>query len=199
MRRLERQKKITPPAWLIDQVHFACITGSEAYGCNTDNSDRDIYGWCIPRIEYIFPHTQGYLVHYDNLPKFNEFEMHGVEDTDSGVNYDFKIYNLVHYVKVLCKQNPNMLDSLFSPPRCILHSTQCAQILIDNKTEFLSKQCVKPFFGYAFAQKTRVDSRLPDGEARLRKYEGKINIQESKYTLKDIESEIAERGLVLDN
>lgn len=55
------QAKKDAPRWLEPNLHYEVIMGSFAYGVNNKNSDKDIYGYAIPPLEYLFPHTIGYI------------------------------------------------------------------------------------------------------------------------------------------
>jgi len=52
---LEQKKLICPPKWLPANVHYLTIMGSVAYGVSADASDMDVYGFCIPPKEVVFP------------------------------------------------------------------------------------------------------------------------------------------------
>ena len=41
IKRMERDRVVTPPSWLLSNVHYLAIGGSESYGAATDLSDRD--------------------------------------------------------------------------------------------------------------------------------------------------------------
>jgi hypothetical protein len=41
LKNLQNENKIHPPKFLVDNVHYATIMGSMAYGCNTEESDYD--------------------------------------------------------------------------------------------------------------------------------------------------------------
>ena len=62
--KLISQNKISPPNFLKNNVHYECAMGSTAYGCSTDHSDIDIYGFCIPPKDVIFPHLKGIIQGY---------------------------------------------------------------------------------------------------------------------------------------
>ena len=47
-----------PPPFIENSVQYEVIMGSVAHGVSDDNSDMDIYGFCIPSKDYIFPHLR---------------------------------------------------------------------------------------------------------------------------------------------
>ena len=88
---LVKQKLIQPPAWLADNVHYLTVMGSLAYGVVDTNdesatSDYDLYGFCIPPREIVFPHLAGEIWGFwkfkDGMPKnhFRQFQNHHVFD-----------------------------------------------------------------------------------------------------------------------
>ena len=50
---------IRPPHFLPSNVMYETIMGSIAYGVSSEQSDRDIYGFCIPRKEEVFSLPDG--------------------------------------------------------------------------------------------------------------------------------------------
>src|SRR5687767_8168867 len=113
---LEKQGLIHPPSWLKDNVHYEVMTGSVSYAVSDDLSDEDIVGWCIPRKEMVFPNLAGVIVGFGNQgDKFDQFQQHGVEDSNKKKSYDITIYGIVRYFQLCMECNPNMIDTLFTP------------------------------------------------------------------------------------
>ena len=50
---------IQVPPFVAEQTQLEVIMGSFAYGVDSDTSDLDIYGFCIPNKHIIFPHLTG--------------------------------------------------------------------------------------------------------------------------------------------
>lgn len=173
--RQEKEHKITPPAWLASNMMFMHIHGSESYGCARDHSDKDIYGVCIPPKGYIFPHTLGLIYGYDKIPVFDQYQQHGVYDNDN--KYDWNIYGIVNYFSKCVNCNPNFLDSLFTPRRCIVYTTPLWEQVLSNRKLFLGKRLVHTKIkNYAYSQVKKLE-RIPEG-SRLESY------QEHGYDLK---------------
>lgn len=150
---------ISPPKWLPENTHYEVITGSVAYGVSSDTSDMDIVGFCIPRKEVIFPHLAGHIMGFGQPPEnFGEFMQHHVMDSDKRQEYDFTIYNIVKFFQLCMENNPNMLDTLFVPQRCVLHCTSIAQVVRDNRKMFLHKGSYKKFRGYAYQQLKKINN-----------------------------------------
>jgi uncharacterized protein len=154
---LVKKKLTSPPEWLPNNVQNLSIMGSMAYGVNTDDSDFDLYGWCIPPKSIVFPHLTGHIAGFGKAPpNFKNWQDHHIVDPDAlggrGREYDFSIHNIVNYFQLLMDNNPNIIDSLFVPANCIIHSTAVSDMVRDNRHMFLHKGCWHKFKGYAYSQ-----------------------------------------------
>jgi len=151
--KLTRRGLITPPPHLKTNIHYECMMGSIAYGCSNDASDCDVYGFSIPPKDVIFPHLSGYIIGFGRQPKkFEQYQQHHIKDTTFNKEYDITIYNIIKYFQLVMNNNPNMIDSLFVPRRCILHSTQVGEHVRENRRLFLTKKAWHTFKGYAYSQ-----------------------------------------------
>ena len=152
LKKLELEKKISPPSWLIDNTLYLNVHGSELYGCNLGTSDKDIYGVCLPPKHIVFPHTAGYINGFDPVPNFENWLQHHVDI------YDFQIFNITRFLRLALDGNPNVTECLFAPQDCILHRSELFQPILDLKEEFLSKKSVPRFRGYMLSQLTKMKS-----------------------------------------
>lgn len=144
---------IKPPTFLKDNIHYECMMGSIAYGCSNDNSDIDLYGFCMPPKDIIFPHNAGYIHGFGRKPpNFEQYQQHHINDVDKEKEYDISIYSIIKYFQLVMENNPNMIDSLFVPRRCIIHSTQLGDHVRENRKMFLTKRSWVKFKNYAFSQ-----------------------------------------------
>lgn len=160
MRRLEAEKLIHPPHFLIDNLAYATIMGSVAYGVSSDTSDMDVYGFCFPTKELLFPHLSGEIAGFGRqIQRFEQFQQHHVEDQSAGKQLDITIYSIVKYFQLCMDNNPNMIDSLFTPRRCHLHSTPAAELVIENRRMFLHKGAMHKLRGYAYAQLSKIENQ----------------------------------------
>lgn len=158
--KLEKRKLIMPPAWLATNTHYLTIMGSEAYAVNQDDSDKDIYGFCMPPKDMIFPHLAGEIPGFGNqINRFEQWQQHHVEDKEARKEYDFSVYSIVKYFQLCMENNPNMLDSLFVARRCILHSTSIGEHVRDNRKLFLHKGCFFKYKGYAYSQMSKIKNK----------------------------------------
>ncbi len=153
LQKLEKDKLITPPKWIAANMQYETIMGSTAYGVSDDHSDIDIYGWCIPPKEDIFPHLRGEIIGFGRQKqRFTNYQQHHINDKESRKEYDLTIYSIVRYFDLCMECNPNMIDSLFTPRRCVLFSTQISEMVRDKRHLFLHKGAWHKFKGYAYSQ-----------------------------------------------
>ena len=158
IKRLERTRVVSPPSWLLSNVHYLAIVGSESYGAATNLSDRDVQGFCIPPKDDIFPHLRGEIPGFGNqIQRFENWQQHHCVDPDKSYEYDFSVYSIVRFFQLCMENNPNMLDVISVPTRCIVHATNIGQMVRDNRHLFYHAGCFHKFRGYAFAQMSKLD------------------------------------------
>lgn len=85
---------------------------------------------------------------------------------ENNKNYDFSVYNIVKYFQLLMENNPNIIDSIFTPTECVIHSTKVANMVRENRKMFLHKGCWHKFKGYAFSQLHKMKSKDPQGKRK---------------------------------
>jgi predicted nucleotidyltransferase len=169
LQRLADRGLVRPPRWLPGNVMYETIMGSVAYGVSSDTSDMDVYGWAIPPKEDIFPHLRGEILGFGKTAKrFEVFQEHHVEDRDDqagrGRTYDLAIFGIVKFFQLAMENNPNIIDSLFTPATCVLHSTRVGNLVRENRRLFLHKGAWPKFKGYAYSQLHKLTSKQPQGK-----------------------------------
>lgn len=165
VQKLHKQNLINPPSFLPVNVHYEVMMGSISYGVSTDNSDIDVYGFCIPPKDLIFPHIIGEIPGFGKQTnRFEQYQQHHIKDENTKKEYDLSIYNIVKYFQLCMENNPNMIDSLFVPQFCILHITSLGNMVRDNKHLFLHKGCWHKFKGYAYSQLHKMTTKNPEGK-----------------------------------
>ena len=113
---------------------YEYIRGSHLYGLNNEDSDIDTSGVYVCTREELFG-CFGYKP----------------QVTDS--RHDNTWYEIGELVRLLLKSNPTVLESLFVPEDKVIGNMHpIMQMLIDQRDQFISKQCFNPFFGYAKSQ-----------------------------------------------
>lgn len=163
LKKLNQEAKIHPPPWLIDNTQYMCMIGSVAYGVTDVGSDVDVYGWCVPKKEMVFPHLAGDIEGFGKQKKrFSQWQEHHVKSLDGNRVYDFSVYSIVKFFSLCMDNNPNMLDALFVPQRCVLHMTPIAGMVRENRRVFLHKGAWPKFKGYAYSQLHKIRTKNPE-------------------------------------
>lgn len=149
---------INPPRWLSDNTCFLAEVGSTAYGVVSSSSDRDIQGFCLPPKDEVFGHLAGHIDGFgDPFEPFAQWFKHHIPDPDGrDRTYDLTVWSVVRFFHLCMKGNPNTLDVLFAPRRCVIHSTALAQHVRDNRHLFLSKEVMVKLRGYAASQMHKI-------------------------------------------
>lgn len=146
--------------WLEKQTILLAPTGSYAYGTNTEESDRDYKGVCIPPIEY-----------YLGLESFNEYNTTGGKNfKNTKDDVDVSIIHINKFVKDAMRGVPNNIEILFVREKDFIKVTDSGQRLIENRELFLSKQIVKPFGGYATSQAKKLKTKKVGRQDLIDKY-----------------------------
>ncbi len=92
------------------------------------------------------------------LPKEYYLGLHHKEQTDVFVGeWDVVIYEIRKFVRLLLKNNPNVLGTLWLAENLYIHTTPEGKLLIENRNIFLSKLAYKSFCGYAHSQLHRME------------------------------------------
>lgn len=109
---------------------FEVITGSKAYGLDTEKSDTDLRGIFV-------------------LPKNMYYGLNYTEQVSNESN-DIVYYELKRFFELLSRNNPNMLEMLNTPVNCILYKHTIMDMVRPGM--FLSKLCQQTFANYAYTQ-----------------------------------------------
>jgi uncharacterized protein len=160
---LDSGAKITPPHWLADNLCFETIMGSDAYGVSSGSSDTDVYGVCFPPKDMVFPHLAGEIPGFGNqLKRFEQWQEHHVEAL--GKQWDFQIFSIVKFFQLAMENNPNIIDCLFTPRRCVLSSTSVGELIREQRGQFLHKGAWHKFKGYAYSQLHKIKTKTAQGK-----------------------------------
>jgi uncharacterized protein len=169
LQRLTDLGLVKPPRWLPGNVQYETIMGSVAYGVSSDSSDVDVYGWAIPPKEDVFPHLRGEIVGFGRQAKqFEQFQEHHILDRDAlagrGRTYDITLFGIVKFFRLAMENNPNIIDSLFTPQTCVLHLTKVGNLVRENRRLFLHRGAWPKFKGYAYSQLHKLAIKTPQGK-----------------------------------
>lgn len=129
------------PDWLVERTILLAPSGSYAYGTNTETSDRDYKGICIPPLSYYLGTNT-----YSSYSSLNGKNFKSEKDT-----VDMRILHLNQFVKSAMNGTPNDIELLFLESNQYINITKLGQELIDNRHLFLSKQVKTRFRGYAYS------------------------------------------------
>mgnify|MGYP006293072901 CR=1 FL=1 len=202
LKKLAKKNLISPPKFLISNTIFLTQMGSVAYGVAGETSDWDCYGVCVPHKTDIFPHLKGEIPGFGRQKKrFDTWQQHHIKDETTGREYDFQIYSIIKYFHLMMENNPNIIDSLFVPRRCILHTTPISELIRENRHIFLHKGCYHKLKGYAYSQMHKMETKDPKGKRKeIRdKYGADVKFIYHVYRLiSECEQILTECTLVLD-
>ncbi|RYF10647.1 MAG: nucleotidyltransferase [Oxalobacteraceae bacterium] len=160
IQKLEKAGLIHPPKFLSANCMYLTIMGSVAYGVSSDTSDMDLYGFALAPKELTFPHLAGEIPGFGRQhQRFEQWQEHHIKSPDSDQEYDFSVYSIVKYFDLCMSNNPNMIDSLFTARRHVIHSTHVAEMVRERRREFLHKGSWHKFKGYAYAQMGKIRSK----------------------------------------
>jgi predicted nucleotidyltransferase len=153
IQELAQQKLIHPPKFVPDNTHLLVQMGSIAYGVSTDSSDIDVNGFCIPHADDVFPHLAGDIIGFGRQKqRFESWSEHHITDPRTKKEYDFTVFSIVKFFQLCMDNNPNMVDTLFVPLRCVMHQSKVGIYVRENRHLFLHKGSFHKFVGYAYSQ-----------------------------------------------
>jgi len=129
-----------------ERLIFLGIVGSHAYGTNLPDgiSDFDYSGVCIP--------TKDYYIGTQKFDQANKWV------DENGNKIDKTVYSFDKIIHLCIDNNPNCLDNLFLPERCIKFISKEWQKIIDIRESFISKKCKFTFSNYAANQLEKIQT-----------------------------------------
>lgn len=155
--------KLNPPSWLPESLCYETLMGSVAYGVSGESSDVDVYGVCVPPKSTVFPHTGGEIFGFGaQIKRFETWQEHHV--VALGKEWDFLVFGIVKFCQLAMENNPNVLDALFSPARCVLSSNEIGDYLRAHRRDFLHRGAWHKFKGYAYSQLAKLQHKAPTGK-----------------------------------
>lgn len=125
---------------LKDRIMFLTLGGSYAYGTNIKTSDVDVRGCAMNSKSDIL-----------GLSNFEQV-VHTQTDTT--------IYGFNKLIGLLLNCNPNTIEMLGCKPEHYFYISDAGQMMIDNRSLFLSQKAVNSFGGYATQQLRRLQNAL---------------------------------------
>ena len=154
---------VHPPSWLPDNLCYETMMGSVAYGVASEASDVDVYGIVLPPKDVVFPHLSGEIFGFGTqIKRFDTWQEHHIDALDK--QWDFQILGIVKFFQLAMENNPNIIDSIFTPRRCVLSSTAIGEYIREHRTDFLHKGAWHKFKGYAYSQLNKIKTKSPTGK-----------------------------------
>jgi predicted nucleotidyltransferase len=142
------QMRARLPSWCRDGI-LAGYRGSKAH--NTYIPPTDPKGIDDVDVFQVFVHPPE---HYLGLAGYNN---QGEDFETGGEVLDIQVYDVRKFVHLLCKGNPNVHCWLWLKPEHTFVRSAPAEILISNRTGFLSIDVLNAFAGYAHGQLRRME------------------------------------------
>ena len=165
IKQLTDKNIASPPPWLPLNTMYETYTGSLSYGIQSDGSDYDLCGFCIPPKDMVFPHLAGEIQGFGHqVKRFDQYQQHHL--VDEGKVWDITIYSIVKYFQLVMENNPNMIDSLFTARRHVVCSTTIGEMVREKRKIFLHKGAWFKFRGYAFSQLHKIKTKKPIGKRK---------------------------------
>ena len=153
--------------WLVDNLMLETIVGSHAYGCQTTQSDYDIMAIVLPRHEHLYPQKYGFILGFDNVPKFERKELKGKKTIIGDKPFEAEWVSLIEFfVQAGLKGSPNLIECLFVRRELVTVGTKMGWYLRDNRRLFISMKTFHAFKGYANGQMHRIRQRNPETDER---------------------------------
>lgn len=136
-----------------DNIILEGVTGSRAYGLDTESSDTDIKGI------YLMP-TKAVLSLGFNVS----------HNTKDHVDPDWVYHEAQKFIMLAMDSNPTILELLFLEDYTVLN--EWGKLLVDNRNLFLSQLARKKYGGYALSQaKSLATNNGKYGNGRANRYE----------------------------
>lgn len=113
---------------------YEYIRGSHCQGLNTESSDIDEAGIFLAPAEQII----GLGLDY--------------QDQIANETNDVVWYEMTKFMNLLLKSNPTILEALFVDDKFVKYEHPIMSFIKENRDIFITKECFKPFGGYAIEQ-----------------------------------------------
>lgn len=147
---------LSVPYQFVASPSYEVLMGSTAYAVSSDTSDMDIYAMVVNPYDMMFPHVNGHVYGLFDAPAtFEVLNQHHIKFDNK--EFDFNVFSIVKYFNLCADNNPNMLDSLFVPDRCVLHSDSAGDLMRKNRHMFLHMGAYHRYRGYFYAQMKKLD------------------------------------------
>lgn len=122
--------------------------GSYAFGVSDDQSDIDTFALVFPPKEQVYP--SNFIHGWSETPDDTFDQLEHAHYKHDGVEYDFRVYSILKFLRLATKQNPDIIDKLFIDKKYYFHNTFYTDLLINNSDLFLTKSLGNTYKGASF-------------------------------------------------
>ncbi len=140
--------------WLLPNICFLTISGSQAYGMNTDKSDVDVKGIVLPPKsvrEHLFQR-------FDQAINNEQVEKEYCHlKNPLNPKFESTVYSLQKFIQLAAQVNPNIIEILSCSQQDILFKNKIGEKLLENKDLFISTKAKFTMSGYAFSQAAKIE------------------------------------------
>jgi predicted nucleotidyltransferase len=130
-----------------EKIIYKLKVGSHLYGLNIPESDTDYTGVFLQKSENIL-----------GTHKVKELDLSTNKTNTKNTNDDIdeKYHALDHFLYMLGKNNPTVLEYLYPQEECLLQDSEIMRELRENTDKIISKRVWNSFTGYAYAQRKKM-------------------------------------------
>lgn len=135
--------------WLLQNISFLAIDGSQSYGMNTKSSDFDCKGLVLPPVEireHLFNKFDQAINNKDLELKYYHLK------NPNNPKFESTVFSLSKFFQLAAQVNPNIISLLYVDPSDILECNKIGKELLKNRDLFLSTKAKWTFGGYAISQ-----------------------------------------------
>lgn len=203
IQKLDRKGLLNGAPVCVLTPELEIIGGSTSYGVTGNSSDVDVVSVCIPPKEQVFPHLNGRVPGFGPQPSiFQNWQRHHIKTEEGTVQekeYDITSYSITDFFRLAADNNPNIIDALFVPDRCVTHKSDVGTVMRDNRRLFLHKGSYQKFKGYAYStlKKIKANDGIRVDTAKLMEFERSNGIPHT-IGLVEVIAELKIRGMRKD-
>lgn len=146
---------------LLEDLEPYCILkgyrGSIAHGTFEEEvtlDDKDVMGVFVPREDVVFG-----IRNMETIDRMWDEKL----SQKRTIIWDYVYYSLPKYLRLILKQNPNVIMLMWLSEKHYIKRTKWGNLLIENRDKLLSKRCYQSFSGYAHGQLHRMTHHGPTG------------------------------------
>ncbi len=146
---------------------YLIVSGSHSYGGQTEDSDYDLRGWCIPPREYFLTFDKRFdqndqkfeFVEYPFASELADYiALFGYRSPPEDEIVDHCIYSVHKFFKLAADCNPNLIENLFVDESEVLICNEFGRRVREHRDLFLSARAKHTFTGYAVSQLKRINT-----------------------------------------